>query len=109
MLYELTSETLTTRESTPEIVLRHWSPVLPGQDPATGIRQTIDSTFWGNTPPDVMPPGLIRAAFLLLATSNYTHLSASRDQSPPLVRGAISAAGEAFKYVVLDRGTSNHP
>jgi hypothetical protein len=100
-VYELTAETLAGREATPEVVFRQWAPVPGGQDPATGFRDGIVSAFWGSAPPGTMQPGIHQDAFLLLATSNYVHLSASRDQSPPLVRGAISETGEEFRYVEL--------
>jgi|BarGraNGADG00212_1021973.scaffolds.fasta_scaffold89725_1 hypothetical protein len=100
-LYELTAETVRTAGDEPELLTRHWSPVYQGQDPMQGFREGPDSAVWGNTLGELMPQDERTAAFMLLLTSNYVHLSASREQSPPLVRGAISEPGEEFRYVVL--------
>jgi hypothetical protein len=50
-----------------------------------------------------MPDDENTAALVLLVTTNYVHLSASREQTPPLVRGAIDEGGEEFRYVVLSQ------
>ena len=103
--YEMTSETLAAPDAEPETIFRQLAPVLPGGDLATGFHDAPESSFFGTTPSDPVDSDIYQQAFLLLATSNYVHLSASREQTPPLVRGAIAEGGEAFTYVVL----GDHP
>ena len=100
--YELTSETLTAPDAEPDVVLRQLAPVLPGGDLGTAVRDAPESSFFGISPSATVASDIYQQAFLLLATSNYIHLSASREQTPPLVRGAIAERGEEFRYVVLD-------
>ncbi len=103
--YEMTSETVAAPGAEPEMVFRQLAPVLPGGDLATGFHDAPESSFFGTTPSEPVESDIYQQAFLLLATSNYVHLSASREQTPPLVRGAIGERGEEFKYVVL----GDHP
>jgi hypothetical protein len=78
-----------------------WSPVQPGQDLLEGFLAGANSALFGSNPSQAMPPEELSGALLLLVTSNFTHLSASREQDPPLVRGAVDLAGEEFGYLVL--------
>ena len=99
--YELTLDAVRAAGEPPDQVFRYWVPAQPEQDPALGFRLGYDSALWGGSPTDLLPPGPDRDAFLLLVTTNYVHLSASREQAPPLIRGAIDEGGELFTYVVL--------
>jgi hypothetical protein len=99
--YELTVDAVRSAGEAPQQLFRYWVPAQPEQDPALGFRLGHDSALWGSTPTDLLPPGPDREAFLLLVTTNYVHLSASHEQNPPLVRGAIDEGGELFTYVVL--------
>jgi hypothetical protein len=99
--YEMTSQTLAAPDAEPEMVFRQLAPVLPGGDFATALHDAPESSFFGTTPSDPVQSDIYQEAFLLLVSSNYVHLSASREQTPPLVRGAIGERGEEFRYVVL--------
>jgi hypothetical protein len=101
-LLELTVEIVRTAGAEPETFALNWAPVQPGRPLREGFRQGQDSAVWGSTPSDTEPEDERMAAMLLLATTNYVHLSASREQTPPLVRGAIEERGELYKYVVLE-------
>jgi hypothetical protein len=78
-----------------------WTPVLPGRDPRAGFRYGADSAVWGTSPTVSLPPDSRVEALLLLVTTNYAHLSASRETSPPLIRGAVEEQGDEFTYVQL--------
>lgn len=99
----MTAERLQTAHSSPEIFTCEWTPVAPGVDPRTGFRIGPDSILFGSTAAATMPNDERTAALLLLVTSDFVHLSASREQNPALIRGAIDGHGEGFDYVVLDR------
>jgi hypothetical protein len=99
--FELTVEAVRSPGEAPELMSRYWAPVHAGQDVVTGFHEGPDSALWGSTPADFMPDDENTAALILLVTTNYVHLSASREQTPPLVRGAIDEGGETFRYVVL--------
>jgi hypothetical protein len=100
-LYELAVEIVRESGKQPEVFELYWSPVLPGRAIREGFHTGQDSAVWGSTPSELAPDDERIAAMLLLATTNYVHLSASRERVPPLVRGAIEERGEEYTYVVL--------
>jgi hypothetical protein len=103
--YEMTSVTLDAPDAEPDVISRQLAPVLPGGDLATAQHDAPESSFFGTTPSEPVGSDIYEEAFLLLALSNYVHLSASHEQTPPLVRGAIAERGEEFRYVIL----AEHP
>ena len=105
-VYVVSSETIAHEGDEPEIAQSQWSAVWPGHDPIDGFAGSPGSVFTqtsGNTP---LPDTPRTRALLLLVTSDFVHLSASRDQSPPLVRGAVNGPGDGYRYVVLERPAS---
>jgi hypothetical protein len=78
-----------------------WTPVWPGEDPLTGFRTGSDSVF-GHRPTVAMPQDERTAALLLLVTSTFVHLSASRAEPLPIIRGAMDAPGSTYRFVTLD-------
>ena len=83
-----------------------WSPVWPGDDPLTGFRTGHDSVLFGSTPTVAMPQDERTAALLLLVTSTFVHLSASRGDPVPLIRGAVDVGIGAYRFVTLDRAVN---
>lgn len=79
-----------------------WTPAWARTDPLTGFRVGWDSALLGSTPTVAMPQDERTAALLMLVTTAYVHLSASRDHSGVLVRGAVDAGGPDFRYLMLD-------
>jgi hypothetical protein len=79
-----------------------WAPVSEGTDPLTGFRRGRDSVLLGSTPTVAMPQDERTEALLLLVTTTFVHLSASREGSGLTVRGAVDVAGRDFRYVMLD-------
>jgi hypothetical protein len=78
-----------------------WTPVWPDEDPLTGFRTGSDSVF-GHRPTVAMPQDERTAALLLLVTSTFVHLSASRAEPLPVIRGALDAPGSTYRFVTLD-------
>ena len=78
-----------------------WTSVWPGEDPLIGFRTGYDSVV-GHTPTVEMPQDERTAALLLLVTSTFVHLSASRADPLPIIRGAIDAPGSSYRFVSLD-------
>jgi hypothetical protein len=105
--YELVADTVRAPGQDAEEFQGSWSPVEPGQDLVEGFLAGRTSPLFGSSPSQAMPPDQLTAALLLLVTSSFVHLSASREQEPPLVRGAIDLPGEEFGYLVLAPGPSS--
>ena len=101
-IYDCETESRREADSAPEKLVAIWTPVWPGEDPVTGFRTGGDSVAFGSAPTITMPPDERTAALLLLVTSTYVHLSASRAEPAPLVRGAIDEGG-SYRFVTLDR------
>lgn len=99
--WELTAEVRATADSEPVASTASWEPVAG--DPRAGFGLGTSSVLWGGAPDAPLPDDLRTRAFLLLVTTDFEHLSASREQDPPLVRGAINGPGEGFEYVQLAR------
>lgn len=78
-----------------------WAPVWPHVDPVTGFRTGGDSSVFGTAPTVAMPPDERTAALLLLVTTTFVHLSASRVGSRHLVRGAMEADDGGFRFLEL--------
>ena len=102
-VYQLTVETVVARGDEPQVWTTLWTPTLPGVDPYEGFTLATGAVLWGG-PTQVPPPdGPLTEACLLVVTDDFVHLSASREQDPPLVRGAINGPGDGFDYVRLAR------
>ncbi len=102
-VYQLTGETVLAAGDEPQVFSAAWTPTLPGQDPYDGFTLGTSSVLWGGVGEVPPPDGPLTEACLLLVTNDFVHLSASREQEPPLVRGAVDGPGDAFDYVVLAR------
>jgi hypothetical protein len=105
-IYDCETESRRESDSGPEQFAVLWAPVWAGDDPLTGFRAGHDSVLLGSTPTVAMPQDERTAALLLLVTSTFVHLSASRAEPVPLVRGAIDADGGAYRFVTLDRAVN---
>ena len=99
--YLLTADTVRAAGADAEEFTGSWSPVADGQDITEGFLAGPSSALFGSNPSVAVPPAELTAAFLLLLRSGFVHLSASREQDPPLVRGAVNLPGEEFGYLVL--------
>lgn len=106
--YEVSAERISVEGATPEIFSTWWEPVWPGQDPRSGFHAGPSSTTYGSSLGEVTPDDERTDAMLLILASDFVHLSASNEQSPALVRGAINTRAEEFGYVVLDPSEIGH-
>src|SRR5665213_635978 len=100
-IYDCETETRSDADAAPGIFEAIWTPVWPGEDPLTGFRTGSDSVF-GHRPTVAMPQDERTAALLLLVTSTFVHLSASRAEPLPIIRGAMDAPGSTYRFVTLD-------
>jgi hypothetical protein len=105
-MYDCETESRHEADAVPEKFDVIWTPVWSGDDPVTGFRRGRDSAAFGSTPTVVMPQDERTAALLLLVTSTFVHLSASRAEPVPLIRGAVDADGGAYRFVTLDRAVN---
>ena len=102
-VYQLTAETVVAEGDAPQAWSAAWTPTLPGQDPYDGFTLGTSSVLWGGVGEVPPPDGPMTEAALLLVTNDFVHLSASRSQTPPLVRGAVDGPGDGYEYVELAR------
>lgn len=102
-VYQLTAETVVAEGDRPQTWSAAWTPTLPGQDPYDGFTLGTSSVLWGGVGEVPPPDGPLTEASLLLVTSGFVHLSATRAQTPPLVRGAVDGPGDGYDYVELAR------
>ena len=102
-VYQLTGETVAAEGDEPQEFSAAWTPTLPGQDPYDGFTLGTSSVLWGGVGEVPPPDGPVTEACLLLVTTDFVHLSATRAQDPPLVRGALDGEGDGFDYVELAR------
>lgn len=102
-MYQLTVETVLAEGDAPRTWSAAWTPTLPGQDPYDGFTLGTSSVLWGGVGEVPPPDGPMTEASLLLVTSDFVHLSASRAATPPLVRGAVDGPGDGYDYVELAR------
>lgn len=86
----------------PEKLVVIWTPVWSGDDPLTGFRTGHDSVAFGSTPTVAMPQDERTATLLLLVNSTFVHLSASRGESVPIIRGVVDADFGAYRFLTLD-------
>ncbi|HEY5050505.1 MAG TPA: hypothetical protein VII50_06365 [Acidothermaceae bacterium] len=100
-IYDCETETRSDADAVPGIFEAIWTPVWPGEDPLTGFRTGSDSVF-GHRATVAMPQDERTAALLLLVTSTFVHLSASRAEPLPIIRGAMDAPGSTYRFVTLD-------
>ncbi|MHA3701560.1 hypothetical protein ACXR2U_05205 [Jatrophihabitans sp. YIM 134969] len=101
--YQLTGETVAAEGDEPTPFTAAWTPTLPGQDPYDGFTLGTASVLWGGVAEVPPPDGPVTEACLLLVTTDFVHLSATRAQTPPLVRGAVEGPGDGYEYVQLAR------
>lgn len=101
--YEVTAETVHSRGDSPQQWVGSWNATAPGADPRDGFALGTASALWGGGGEVPPPDGPVLEACLLLVTSDFVHLSASREQDPPLVRGAVDGPGDGYDYVELAR------
>lgn len=102
-VYQLTAETVPAEGDEPQQFTAAWTPTLPGHDPYDGFTLGTSSVLWGGVGEVPPPDGPVTRACLLLVTTDVVHLSASRAQTPPLVRGAVDGPGDGYEYVQLAR------
>jgi hypothetical protein len=100
-IYDCETESRHRSDSAPESFFAIWDPVWAGTDPVTGFRSGQDSAAFGSTPTVAMPQDERTAALLLLVTTRFVHLSAQRDGASVLVRGAVDAGDDGFRFVEL--------
>ena len=105
-IYDCETESQREAHAAPEKFVVIWTPVWSGDDPLTGFRTGHDSVLLGSTPTVAMPQDERTAALLLLVTSTFVHLSASRAEPMPLIRGAIDAEGGTYRFVTLDQAAN---
>lgn len=101
--YQLTTETVAVEGDAPQTWTASWNATAPGQDPAAGFGLGSSSVLWGGAAEVPPPDGPLTEAALLLVATDLVHLSATRAQEPPLVRGALDAPGDGYDYVRLAR------
>lgn len=101
-IYDCETESQHEADAVPEKFDVIWTPVWSGDDPLTGFRTGRDSVAFGSTPTVAMPQDERTAALLLLVTSTFVHLSASRGESVPVIRGAVNDGIGAYRFVTLD-------
>jgi hypothetical protein len=104
-LYDCWTESRAEADAELDTFIAIWTPVWERDDPVTGFRTGRDSSYFGSTPTVAMPQDERTAALLLLVTTSFVHLSASRDGgdgSGPLVRGAIEADNDTYRFLTLD-------
>jgi hypothetical protein len=105
-IYDCETESRSAADAVPEMFVAIWTPVWSSDDPLTGFRTGHDSVLLRSTPTVAMPQDERTAALLLLITSTFVHLSASRAKLVPLIRGAIDADGGTYRLVTLDRAVN---
>jgi hypothetical protein len=101
-IYDCETESRSAPDSEPVKFVVTWAPVWQRDLPVTGFRTGRDSTLLGSTPTIAMPQDERTAALLLLVTTPFVHLSATREGAVPLVRGAIDTDNNDFGFVALD-------
>ena len=106
--YTLTSESIAVEDGPAVIEQSRWSAVWPGHDRQDGFAGSPGSVFTQSASNAPLPAGPRTSALLLLATTDFVHLSASSTQTLALIRGALNAQGDGFDYVVLDRSGTHH-
>jgi hypothetical protein len=105
-IYDCETESQRGADAVPEKFVVIWTPVWDADDPLTGFRTGHDSVLLGSTPTVAMPQDERTATLLLLVTSTFVHLSASRAEPVPLIRGAIDANGGTYRFVTLDQAVN---
>ena len=78
-----------------------WAPVWATADPVTGFRTGRDSVAYGSTPTVSMPQDERTAGLLILVTTPFVHLSASRAESAIIVQAAQESEGTGFRFLTL--------
>jgi hypothetical protein len=101
-IYDCWTESQLAPDSPVERFEASWTPVWGRTDPRTGFRVGWDSALLGSTPTAAMPSDERTAALLMLVTTTFVHLSASRNGSAVTVRGAFEMTGPDLGYVLLD-------
>jgi hypothetical protein len=100
-IYDCETESQTSAETAPDKFAVTWAPVWKHTDPVTGFRTGRDSSFLGSTPTVAMPQDERTAALLLLVTSTFVHLSASRADGTMVVQGALESDGSGYRFLTL--------
>jgi hypothetical protein len=100
-IYDCETESRQAADTEPDTFVVSWAPVWQRDNPVTGFRTGSDSTVLGSTPTIAMPQDERTAALLLLVTSAFVHLSASRQGSAALVQGAAEAENGTYRYLTL--------
>jgi hypothetical protein len=100
-LYDCETESRRHSTDEPEKFVVIWTPVWAHSDAVTGFRTGRDSAAFGSTPTIAMPQDERTAALLLLVTTAFVHLSASRDGTTANVQGAVETDHNAYRYLTL--------
>jgi hypothetical protein len=101
-IYDCWTESRRQDNAETEKFVAIWTPVWERDDPVTGFRTGRDSTLLGSTPTVAMPQDERTAALLLLVTSTFIHLSASREGPAPLIQGALETDNNSYRFLTLD-------
>jgi hypothetical protein len=89
-IYDCETQSRRSPDADVETFVVTWAPVWAHTDPVTGFRTGGDSSVFGTAPTVAMPPDERTAALLLLVTTTFVHLSASRADSGTPVQGAVA-------------------
>ncbi len=108
-IYDCWTESRTDADAEPQKFVVIWTPVWTGTSPVTGFRTGRDSVAYGSTPTIAMPQDERTDALLLLVTTPFVHLSASREAMGPLVQGAIEAEDGSYRFLTLDPALISRP
>jgi hypothetical protein len=108
-IYDCETESRKAADAKPEKFVVAWAPVWQRDNPVTGFRTGRDSTFLGSTPTVAMPQDERTAALLLLVTSTFVHLSASREGPVPLIQGAAEKDDNTYRFLTLDPAAFTSP
>jgi hypothetical protein len=101
-IYDCETESVAEGGAEPEKFVVTWAPVWQRDSPVTGFRTGGDSVFVGSTPTIAMPQDERTAALLLLVTTTFIHLSASRAGGVALVQGAVEDDSGDYRFLTLD-------
>src|SRR3954471_7967768 len=103
LVYDCWTESMREPSGAPDVFTVAWAPNRQGNDPLTGFRSGEDSILLGTAPTVAMPQDERTDALLLLVTSRFVQLSASRGDPAPVVRGVVDPGGNAFRFLTLAR------
>ena len=103
LVYDCWTESMREPEDAAEVFEVAWAPGRQGADPLTGFRSGEDSILLGTAPTVAVPQDERTDALLLLVTSRFVRLAASRADPAPVVHGVLDAGGSAYRFLERTR------